>query len=123
MAYAALGGSNSFLGFAVGCDTGLADGGVSRDFERGSMFIAPGSTTAFALKTELRDYWLSLGGPSGQLGYPTSNATPAANGDGSWSAAFQHGQATWSPATGGRNCIGTTCLVIKLPSFPIFINP
>ncbi len=124
VAYAALGGSSSFLGFAVSCDAGLADGGVSRDFEGGSMFVAPGSTAAFALSTPLRDYWLSIGGPASALGYPTSNAVANPNVAGAWSAAFQHGQASWNPTTGGSNCTGLQCLVIKpLKSFPIFINP
>ena len=125
VAFAALGGSSSFLGFATTCDNGLADGGVSRDFEGGSMFVAPGTTVAFALPSQLRDYWLSLGGPTGQLGYPTTNAAANPNGDGSWSAGFQHGQATWSPATGGTSCIGKLCnVLIFRPSFPIFIlNP
>lgn len=124
VAFAALGGPSSFLGFATTCDTNLADGGLSRDFEHGSMFVAPGSTAAFALKNELRDYWLSIGGPTGQLGYPTTNAIPNPNGDGSWSAGFQHGQATWSPTTGGTNCVGKLCNVfIFKPSFPIIISP
>jgi hypothetical protein len=89
------------------------------------MYVAPGATTAFALSTPLRDFWLSKGGPSGALGYPTSNAAPNPSVAGGWSAAFQHGQAWFDPTAGGGNqCIGTQCLVIKLPSFPIFvINP
>jgi uncharacterized protein with LGFP repeats len=120
-----MGGSGSFLGFATSCDSTLADGGVTRTFEGGSMYVAPGQTTAFALITPLRDYWLSLGGTTGQLGYPTTNAVPNPNGDGSWSAAFQHGQSSWSPATGGSNCVGLACnVIIFKPSFPVFIiNP
>ena len=128
VAYAGLGGSGSFLGFAVACDVTGADGGVSRDFEGGSMFVAPGATTAFALPTVLRDYWLSIGGPSGQLGYPTTNAVPDSAVAGAWAASFQHGQAAWNPTSGGWNCVGVQC-ISKIPpgffkSFPVFIlNP
>lgn len=122
VAWVALGGGGSFLGFAVSCDTGLADGGISRDFEKGSMFVAPGGTVAFGLPTPLRDYWLGLGGPSGKLGYPTSNAVADANGDGGWSASFGGGTAAWTPATGGSSCIAKSCLLF-LRSFPILIQP
>lgn len=124
LAYNAMGGASSFLGAAISCDNTLADGGVSRNFEHGSMFVAPGSGSAFALAQPLRDYWLSLGGPSSQLGYPIANAKPGSNGDGSWSTTFQHGQASWTPTAGGWNCIEKQCLIIILnPSFPIFVKP
>ncbi|HEX7472493.1 MAG TPA: hypothetical protein VF323_05390, partial [Candidatus Limnocylindrales bacterium] len=112
-------------GFAVSCDGGLADGGGARDFEGGSMFVAPGTNNAFALVTPLRDYWLSLGGPSGQLGYPTTNSAPDAKVPGAWSAGFQHGQGSFDPKTGGSSCLTGQCkLIIFNPSFPIFvINP
>jgi uncharacterized protein with LGFP repeats len=88
------------------------------------MFVAPGSGSAFALFAPLRDYWLSLGGPSSALGYPSANSVANSNADGGWSASFQHGQASWSPTTGGSNCIGKQCLVIIFnPSFPILRQP
>jgi hypothetical protein len=125
VALAALGGTSSFLGFALSCDATLPDGGVSRDFQGGSMYVAPGTPTAFALSAPLRDYWLSIGGPASALGYPAGNAAPNPNVAGGWSAAFQHGQASWDPTAGGSFCTGLQCLVIRpLKSFPIFvINP
>jgi uncharacterized protein with LGFP repeats len=120
-----MGGATSFLGPAISCDTTAPDGGLSRNFQFGSMFLAPGATQAFALSSPLRDYWLSVGGPSSALGYPTSNAVPNPTVAGAWSAFFQKGQASFDPVSGGSNCIGTKCLLIidPLRSFPIFINP
>ena len=124
VAYAVLGGSNSFLGRAVACDINLPDGGITRAFEGGSMFVAPGTGTAFALSTPLRDYWLSIGGPSGTLGYPITNSQPNPSKPGVWTAKFQNGQATWDPTTGGSNCPTGRCLIfIPMPSFNIIFNP
>lgn len=126
VAYLAMGGPTSFLGAAISCDATAPDGGISRNFQFGSMFLAPGTTQAFALSTPLRDYWLSVGGPSSALGYPTSNAVPNPTVAGAWSAFFQKGQASFDPVSGGSNCIGTKCLLIidPLRSFPVFIiNP
>jgi hypothetical protein len=126
VAFAAMGGTSSFLGFALSCDATLPDGGLSRDFQGGSMYVAPGGTTAFALSTPLRDFWLSKGGPTSVLGYPTGNAVANPNVAGGWSAPFQHGTGWFDPTNGGGNlCTGLQCLTIKpLKSFPIFvINP
>ena len=77
------------------------------------MFVAPGTTTAFALATPLRDYWLSLGGPSGPLGYPIDErpAEPRARRE-PGRPTFQHGQASWNPTTGGVELPGKLCLII-----------
>jgi hypothetical protein len=123
LAYAAIGGPGSFLGPAISCDTTAADGGVSRNFQFGSMFVAPGSGQAFALSTPLRDYWLSIGGPASALGYPTSNAVPSQTVAGAWAAFFQKGQASFDPVTGGSNCIGIKCngVLPPLKTAPIFV--
>ncbi len=84
----------------------------------GSIFVKPGATAGFALQTGLRDYWRGLGATTSPLGYPTSNSALHTNGDGGWSATFEHGRATWSPVTGGSNCIGLACIkIIPLQTF------
>ncbi|HYU50420.1 MAG TPA: hypothetical protein VEO91_10895, partial [Candidatus Limnocylindria bacterium] len=112
--YAALGGATSFLGLAAGagCDIALSGGGSYRDFLGGSIYVKPGATEGAALQSNLRDYWRGLGATTSPLGYPTSNSAPHSNGDGGWSAIFEHGRASWSPATGGSNCIGLACIKI-----------
>jgi uncharacterized protein with LGFP repeats len=119
-AYVDLGGVTSFLGAAAGagCDIALPDGGSFRDFMGGSIYVKPGAAKGVALQTNLRDYWRGLGATTSPLGYPTSNSAPHSNGDGGWSAVFEHGRASWSPATGGSNCVGLACIkIIPLQTF------
>ena len=120
--YASLGGLTSFLGPAAGpgCDIALPDGGSFRDFAGGSIYVRPGATAGAALQKDLRDYWRGLGAATSPLGYPTSNSAPHSNADGGWSATFQHGRASWSPGTGGSNCINPACFtIIPLPTFHV----
>jgi hypothetical protein len=122
--YTTLGGATSFLLAAgPGCDIALPDGGSFRDFAGGSIYVSPGATTGAALQSNLRDYWRGLGATTSALGYPTSNSAPHSNGDGGWQANFQHGRASWSPATGGTSCINLACItIIPLPTLKLFLQ-
>jgi len=123
--YASLGGAGSFLGAQLGCDTAISDGAKVRDFANGSIFLAPGASTAFALEKDLRDYWRkSLGAGSGSYGYPTGDSLADSNGDGGWSASFAGGKVWWTPANGGGSCTTAICFIIVHPSLKIFLpNP
>ena len=122
--YTALGGAGSFLGAALGCDTAIADGGKFREFAGGTIYLAPGATTAFALQKDLAIYWKSLGAGTSAIGYPVGDSLADANGDGGWSANFGKGKAWWTPANGGGNCPNLMCFIIVHPSLQIFLpNP
>ena len=56
-------------------------------------------TGAHAVHGEIRALWLHLGGASGDLGYPTSDEMPTADGHGRRNQ-FQGGEIWWHPETG-----------------------
>ncbi|MFL5305679.1 MAG: LGFP repeat-containing protein [Polyangia bacterium] len=58
------------------------------------------ATGAHILTAEIRDAWLATGGPTGPLGYPTSDEAPAH--DGGRAAEFQSGRIVWTAQTGAR---------------------
>ena len=91
-------GSN-LLG-APSSDTRMAVDGIGRyrEFKNGSVYWSP-QTGAHEVHGAIRDKWLSLGGPAGELGYPVSDETTARDGY-SRISRFQHGWISWNDRTG-----------------------
>lgn len=63
-----------------------------------SVYWSPG-TGAHVVSGEIRQFWLSQGGPKGPLGLPVSDEMPAPDGLGRVSQ-FEHGEITWHFDTG-----------------------
>jgi uncharacterized protein with LGFP repeats len=71
-AWQAAGGVGSALGWPVTDTAPTPDAAGSwEDFDGGSVYSAPGATTAHAVLGAIRDRWRTLGSETGQLGYPT----------------------------------------------------
>ena len=65
-----------FLGTATSEIRMTADGiGQYRDFQNASVYWSP-DTGAHEVHGAIRDKWLSLGGPGGELGYPLTEEPP-----------------------------------------------
>jgi LGFP repeat len=72
-AYEELGGLRSELGRPIGDTTRVPDGrGKVTEFEKGTMY-STATTGAHEVHGLIRAKWKDLGGPMGELGYPTSN--------------------------------------------------
>jgi hypothetical protein len=76
---------------AVSCSRPLPPG--METTVESSIYWSP-KTGAHIVAGEIRQLWLKQGGSRGQLGYPTSDETPAADGLGR-SSQFEHGQVIW----------------------------
>jgi uncharacterized protein with LGFP repeats len=100
VAYAALGATSSALGWPV---TGMLSvaGGRVQGFERGA--IASSAAGAFALSGPTRDYYNTVGGLGGPLGWPAGALSCTA---GTCTQQFAAGTLYWSAATGGRYSTG-----------------
>jgi hypothetical protein len=72
--------------------------GRYREFKNGSVYWSP-QTGAHEVHGGIRDKWLSLGGPAGELGYPVSDETTARDGVTRISR-FQHGWISWNQRAG-----------------------
>jgi hypothetical protein len=79
--------------------------GRYREFQNASVYWSP-QTGAHEVHGAIRDKWLSLGGPAGELGYPVSDETGAPDGY-SRISRFQHGWITWNDRAGIRVEIAT----------------
>jgi uncharacterized protein with LGFP repeats len=74
--------------------------GRYQHFTRGSVYSSP-ATGTHVLRDAVLDAWARTGWERGVLGYPTSDVTTAADGQGLY-AVFQHGSIYWSRATGAH---------------------
>ena len=101
--YVSLGGANSFLGFPVGLETGLPDGGSYRDFQGGSIYWSS-RTGAFEVHGQIQARWFELGGVN-FLGYPVTDETTTPDGIGRFNH-FEGGSIYWSPDTGAHDVYG-----------------
>ncbi|GAB3357549.1 hypothetical protein GCM10027300_27930 [Modestobacter lapidis] len=100
-AWAASGWENGPLGLPVTGAGRTPDGKATyQHFEGGSIYSTATSGTR-VLPTAIRDGWAAAGWEAGVLGYPTSGATPTADGRGQVQS-FQGGKVYASPATGGH---------------------
>jgi subtilisin family serine protease len=102
--YDRLGGSSSALGPPMSAEYSLA-GGTVRNFLFGWILLAPGSSTAHYANGAINAQYVALGGPSGGLGFPTSDPSGPMQGGG-WGQHFQGGTIFWSPATGAHAVTG-----------------
>ncbi|GAB3357328.1 S8 family serine peptidase [Modestobacter lapidis] len=75
----------------------LVNGGCFQVFERGSLYSG-GTGGPAVVSGVLRDRWAALGWERSFLGYPQSDASCGLAGG--CAQTFQHGEITWSPATG-----------------------
>jgi uncharacterized protein with LGFP repeats len=95
-----LGGATGALSFPTGSERTIP-GGWSQRFRNGTIYIS--NAGSFAVLTSVDARYQDLGGPGGQLGYPTSDATTVAEGTRN---TFQHGTIT-CPTTGSGSCTVT----------------
>lgn len=84
--WTALDGPDGELGPPVGPATEVADGSLT-EFERGVIVVDP-TARAFVVQGRILDAYREAGGPSGELGFPTSDETTT---DGGWITTFEHG--------------------------------
>jgi uncharacterized protein with LGFP repeats len=91
-------GGPAVLGFPTADDGPAPNGGALVEVGGGSIYWSP-STGAHVVRGALRDRWLSLGGATGMLGYPTGDDTQAGSG---YLTAFSGGTLFWSSPTGAR---------------------
>jgi uncharacterized protein with LGFP repeats len=103
VAYATLGATSSTLGWPVTGMISVAAGGGGRvqGFQQGA--IAASAAGAFVLSGATRDYYNTIGGLGGPLGWPAGALTCAAT---TCTQQFASGTLYWSAATGGRYSTG-----------------
>jgi len=101
-AYRARGGTSGGLGFPVAVEKAESGGGASQQFQRGRLYWS-GATGAHQISGAIGNRWLSLGGPTSGLGYPTSDDTAMGAGSGQ---SFANGSLYWSDATGVQQSSG-----------------
>lgn len=95
--YEALGGPAASLGLPIS-DELTVTGGRAAHFQRGRIYSGPG-TGAHPVYGQILARYLTLGGPEGDLGLPTSAEAPAADGR---MSGFQGGRVYWNAASGAR---------------------
>ena len=104
-AYARLGGTRSPLGAATTAVLPTRDGkGWYRHHQGGSIYWSPG-TGAREVRGAIREVWSRQGWENGPLGYPLTDESPAADGQGRYNH-FQDGSIYWHPATGAHEVRG-----------------
>ncbi|MGY1813428.1 N-acetylmuramoyl-L-alanine amidase [Blastococcus sp. SYSU D00820] len=93
------GGATGPLGFPTTSDAWTADGrGAFVRFQGGDVYWSP-STGTQVVRGGILATWLTGGGATGPLGFPTSSDARTADGRG-YVVDFQGGSIYWSPATG-----------------------
>lgn len=102
--YASLGGPNSDLGFPINDYQTHRDGLRSQSFQVGDMYwMADRGGVRYILGGMAKAY-AAAGGPSGELGYPTSDYIK--NKDGSRFQSFEIGDMYWEPKKPVRYILG-----------------
>ncbi|WP_176818888.1 LGFP repeat-containing protein [Quadrisphaera sp. DSM 44207] len=100
-AWTADGGAGGFLGLPTGAERcGLAGGGCSQAFERGTVVSSPATGTR-VVKGEIDAAWRADGAQDGFLGHPVANER-CGLAAGGCTQRFTRGTIAWSPATGAR---------------------
>ncbi|MGI8751813.1 MAG: LGFP repeat-containing protein [Acidimicrobiales bacterium] len=104
--YQALGGPYGFLGFPTSNETSTGDAtGRYNTFQGGNAYWSPSSGARSIHGAILGDY-LANGGPTGVLGYPTTDETGLAGTNGRYNYFSNDGIIMWSPATGSAYVTG-----------------
>jgi len=90
-------GGESALGLPTGQPTQVGNG-TSQAFAKGTIYSSP-STGAHVVRGDILNIYLSHGGPSGELGFPTSDEFIVCRGPtfthGGWGNEFQNGYVWW----------------------------
>ncbi|WP_400994029.1 LGFP repeat-containing protein [Agromyces sp. GXQ0307] len=95
--YATLRGPSGVLGYPLAAEVAGPDGGAGQRFQYGWLWTSP-TTSIHRLSGRIAQSYVTLGGPSGRLGYPV--AAQAAEAAGWVSQAFQAGR-LYDSSTGG----------------------
>ncbi len=114
--YNALGGPAGILGYPTSNESSVMHGttevGRYNTFAAGSIYWS-GASGAWEVHGSLRQGWLTqFGGPTGELGFPTSNETNS-SGDNFRFNNFQHGVLAWQKSTGNIRKITKVDLVVN----------
>ncbi|GMA88058.1 hypothetical protein GCM10025868_33080 [Angustibacter aerolatus] len=80
------------LGYPTDRAVSRRGGGVGQAFDRGRLWVRPGTITARAVTGRVLAAWRAAGSEAGRYGYPTSDTTTAA--DGTQRCTFEHGTIT-----------------------------
>ncbi len=98
--YNTFGGDQSLLGAPVSDAVDIA-GGAERDYQGGAIFYST-KTGARIMYGAILDRYKALGGPGGELGFPTNDETDVGNGVGRFNDFTEPGGASiyWSPDWG-----------------------
>jgi hypothetical protein len=103
--YLSLGGPTGWLGYPTTDETDTPDGaGRFNQFERGTIFWSSGSG-ACEVHGQILASYLSLGGPSGPLGYPTTDESGTSDGAGRFNQ-FEHGSIYYASGAGAHEVHG-----------------
>jgi len=97
------GWENGKLGYPIGDAKTVTDngGGVSQDFEGGSIFVSTKVGTITMMNSNLRTAYVKAGGPSSSMGWPVNGINCALR-DGGCVESFQNGHLYVTPAHGAR---------------------
>lgn len=87
--------NSDHLGAATGGATEVA-GGQMMEFEGGTLIQNPDGQ-AFLVQGVILEKYMADGGPSGELGFPTTDETPNENG---FVSTFENGEITFDSSTG-----------------------
>ena len=97
--YDSFGGAAGWLGMPVNDETATPDGrGRYNHFEHGSIYWTP-TTGAFEVHGAIRSEWASIGWETSFLGYPITDETGVADGQGRFNR-FEGGSIHWTGAAG-----------------------
>lgn len=102
--YLGLGAQCGFLGYPTSDESPAPNGGRTNSFMGGAIYWTP-STGAYEVHGMILSHYLSLGGPGGFLGYPTSDESNTTTSGGRYNS-FQGGNIYWSPASGAYEIHG-----------------
>ncbi len=102
--YAALGGSSSVLGTAVGAEYAVAHGSA-QNYTGGRIYYSP-ATGAHEVHGAVLSHYLTLGGPASVLALPVTDETATPDGIGRYNHFSAGGSIYWTARTGAWSVHG-----------------
>lgn len=104
--YTQLGGAGSYLGNPVGAQYPIT-GGIGQNYKAGRMYYTP-ATGAHALRGAILAGYLTLGGPAGPVGVPTTDELASADSAGRYNHFTGSGGVSiyWTATTGAHEVKG-----------------